>query len=375
MNESISALFTPLTIGELHIRNRVAMAPMTRRKSPGNQSPSTATAEYYARRAAGGVGLIITEGVRFDPVHRADTEDVPALFTDEHEQAWARVVRRVREESDGAGRIAVQLWHTGRHGLDPLGPSPVPAPNRAGGFKPVPKEMTREDMEHVRHSFADAARRAMRAGFDAVEIHGAHTYLLDSFLSTQANVRRDEFGGPIENRARFPLLCLRAVRDAVGPRYPILYRFSRWTFDPSDPGNFHDPRELAWWSTALREAGASALHVSTADATAVAFEPDAATREVIDGPAPRTLAGWTRRLSGLPTIAVGRISVSASMGETERVETTDPAPAAALIARGEADMLAVGRSLIANPDWCHKVRAGHWRELKGYSKDMLAELW
>ncbi|MDX2115269.1 MAG: 12-oxophytodienoate reductase [Planctomycetota bacterium] len=376
------ALFSPLALPGLELVNRVSMAPMTRRRSPDRQLASSLTASYYARRAAGGVGLIITEGVRFDPVHRADTEDIPAIITDEQEEAWARVVRAVREASSGASRIAIQLWHTGRHGLDPIGPSPVPALKRGGGYRPTPRPMTRDDMDHVRRSFADAARRAVRAGFDAVEIHGAHGYLLDSFLSPKANQREDDFGGPLENRMRFPLSCVAAVREAVGPRYPVLYRFSRWTFDPSDPGNFHEPRSLARFVRGLRDAGASVLHVSTPDAAALAFPTmhDGGVEEFLHepglmlAPPPTTLSGWSRALSGLPTIAVGRVSVSASMGDDELVEITDPAPAGELVERGEADIVAVGRALIANPDWCALVRAGRWRELKPYSRTMLESL-
>jgi 2,4-dienoyl-CoA reductase-like NADH-dependent reductase (Old Yellow Enzyme family) len=354
--------------GVIELANRIAMAPMTRRKSPDGQVPTSATAAYYARRAAGGVGLIITEGTRFDSSHRADTEDVPALITADQCDAWRRVIDAVREASGGRSKIAVQLWQCGRHGLDPIGPSAIPAPKRGGGFKPVPRAMTRDDIARMCDTFAGAAVLAREVGFDAVEIHGAHTYLLDTFLSRTANQRDDEFGGSFENRCRFPLMVASAVRRAVGREYPVIYRFSQWTFDPGEPDTFASPEDLGLFVRGLAAAGVTMLHASAAEAVAPAFGVSPS------DPGARTLAGWARSLSGLPTIAVGRVSVSASMGNDEVVEVRDPAPAAALIERGEADMVAVGRALIANPDWCQTVQEGRWRELRAYSRAMLESL-
>jgi 2,4-dienoyl-CoA reductase-like NADH-dependent reductase (Old Yellow Enzyme family) len=365
-----AALFTPFTLGTCTLPNRIAMAPMTRRKSPDRQIPTEATAAYYARRAAGGVGLIITEGTRFDPLRRADTEDVPGLITAEQCDAWRSVIRAVREANPET-KLALQLWHCGRQGLDPVGPSAIPAKSRTGGFKPTPHALSASELHEIARFFAEASVRAMETGFHAVEIHGAHTYLLDSFLSPTANQRADEFGGPFENRMRFPIMCARAVREAVGPEYPVLFRFSQWKFDPAEPDTFPDPQTLGVFVRALRDAGVTALHASTGEAVAPVFA-DAADQGL--APRPRTLAGWTRALSGLPTIAVGRVSVSASMGDDEQVETRDPATAAALIESGEADLIAVGRALIANPDWCRAVKAGKWRELKPYNKAMLETL-
>ena len=361
--DSTAALFSPFTLGTLALPNRIAMAPMTRRKSPDGQVPSVATAEYYARRAAGGVGLIITEGTRFDPKRRADTEDVPALITREQCDGWRRVLDHVRRASNGACKVAMQLWQCGRHGLDPVGPSAVAAPKRGGGFKPTPHALTHSELVELAGFFAQAAVLAKDVGFDAVEIHGAHTYLLDTFLSSSANVRDDEYGGSFANKAGFPLMVAREVRRAVGPAYPVIYRLSNWQFDPSEPMTFQNPQHLRVFVSGLAEAGVSAIHASASDAVAPGFAE-----------CPLSLAGWVRLLSGLPTIAVGRVSVSASMGQDESVELRDPAPAARLIERHEADLLAVGRALIANPNWCELVRAGRWQELKPYSRAMLETL-
>lgn len=360
MPHRYESFFQPLQIGALSLPNRLAMAPMTRRQCPAPHVPTDAMAAYYARRAAGGVGLIITEGTHIDSLHAWDTDTVPRIETDAQVDGWRSVVDAVHAEG---GRIAVQLWHTGRHAADPIAPSAIPAMRADGTHKATPRAMESADLDQIRSAFARAAERAREAGFDAVEIHGAHGYILDSFLSPEANVRRDAYGGSFENRMRFPLEVVRAVRAAVGSNYPIIYRFSQWKVDDYTALNFPDPEILGMWVRALREAGADLLHVSTRDATEPAWDHS-----------DTTLAGWTRELSGLPVIAVGRVSTSASMGEARSVETTDPAPAAALIKSGEADLIAIGRALIPNPDWPQKVRTAAWRDLVPYDAKQLEAL-
>ncbi len=350
-------LFEPFEGAGLRLRNRVVMAPMTRRRAPDDRVPDGPMAAYYARRAEGGVGLILTEGIHVDGAHAPDTPNVPGLFTDEQAEGWRRVVERVRA---AGGAIAAQLWHTGRHAMDPIAPSPIPATARDGTLKTTPREMDESDMLAVRDAFVRAAERAMGVGFDAVEIHGAHGYLLDSFISPEANHRRDAYGGSLANRMRFPLGVVRGVREALGPDAPIFYRFSQWKVEDASATNFPDPDTLAQFLVGLREAGVSILHASTLGATEPAFEGS-----------PRTLAGWTRSLSGLPTIAVGGVSLE---GAFDEARVADPATAAGLVASGEADLVAVGRALIANPDWCEKVREGRWRELRPYNRSMLDEL-
>jgi 2,4-dienoyl-CoA reductase-like NADH-dependent reductase (Old Yellow Enzyme family) len=358
-------LFRPFAIGSLSLRNRVVMAPMTRRKAPADGVPDERIAAYYARRAAGGVGLIVTEGTHVDGVHAPDTANVPGIWNEAQREGWGRVVDAVHAaESPLGGRaaIALQLGHTGRHGADPIAPSPVPVPDRKGGVGATPREMTARDMDQVAEAFAGAAERARRAGFDAVEIHGAHGYLLHSFLSARDNLRDDAFGGSLEDRMRFPLRVVRAVRAAAGSGYPVIYRFSQFDEQDLRAACFPDAASLGVWLAALREAGVDALHASTARATAAAFEGS-----------PRTLAGWARQLSGLPAIAVGRVGLSAPGPDGGR-SVEDPAPAARLIEEGEADLVAVGRALIANPDFCALVAAGRWRELRAYSPLLVNEL-
>jgi 2,4-dienoyl-CoA reductase-like NADH-dependent reductase (Old Yellow Enzyme family) len=231
-------------------------------------------------------------------------------------------------------------------------------------------------MDEVVGIFENAARLSIEAGFDSMEIHGAHGYLLDSFLSPASNQRTDDYGGSFENRMRFPLRVVRAVRAVIdehaGPEYPLMIRFSQWRMEDYAAYAYPDPEHLERWVLALKEAGIDILHVSTRDATDPGF-PHLFDTDTEDGR--RTLAGWTRKLSGgMPTVAVGRVSVSASMDEGAAVQTTDPAPVAGLITRGEADMIAVGRSLIANPRWCDIVKEGRWSELVPYTREMLETL-
>jgi 2,4-dienoyl-CoA reductase-like NADH-dependent reductase (Old Yellow Enzyme family) len=355
-------LFRPIELdrGRLSLRNRLVMAPMTRRLAPDDRVPTPDIAAYYRRRAEGGVGLIVTEGTHIDDEHAPDSENVPGLFTDKQAEGWAAVTSAVH---DASGAIACQLWHTGRLAMRPIGPSPVPAEKRGGGFRATPRPMTTADMEQVAGRFAASASLAKYAGFDAVEIHGAHGYLLDSFLAPGANKRTDAFGGAFNQRMRFPLMVVHAVRDAVGDDYPVMYRFSQWSIDDYAAMTYPNPDTLGLWVNALKDAGVDVLHVSTRDCTAPGFR-DADT----------TLAGWTRELSGLPTVAVGRVGSSSGMNEGDHVPTSDPAPAAALIERGEADFVAVGRGLIANPDWPELVKRGRWEELRPYDRSMLATL-
>ena len=358
-------LFEPWTHGNLHLRNRVVMAPMTRRKAAPDGLVTPESVAYYARRAKGEVGLIVSEGTALDDLHAYDTITVPRIQTPEQWAAWGKVVQAVHA---AGGAFAPQLWHTGRLAEKPIGPSAGPGPERADGSRrPDTREMTAEDFTQVLEAYRNAAQGALEMGADALEIHGAHGYLLDSFLSPVNNRRTDRYGGNFENRMRFPLEVVRAIRKVVGPGFPIIYRFSQWKMDDYREQKFQNPGDLGQWVLALRESGADILHVSTRDATEPGFERDGAL----------TLAGWTQKLSGLPAIAVGKVSVTLGMDESygdRKSEIVDPGPWIEIVERGECELLAIGRALIANPDWVPLVRDGRWAKLAAYHKEMLAEL-
>ncbi|MEM1423092.1 MAG: 12-oxophytodienoate reductase, partial [Planctomycetota bacterium] len=330
-----------------------------RRKAPDDRVPHDAIARYYARRARHGVGLILTEGTHIEPKHAPDSENVPGVWNDDHTAGWRAVTERVH---DAGGLIGCQLWHTGRIAMRPIGPSAIPALDREGNPRTTPREMTPDDIHDLAHHFAHAATRAQDAGFDTVEIHGAHGYILHSFMDPEANQRHDDFGGDFDRRMRVPLLVTQAVRNAVGPEYPVLYRFSQFKLDDNQKLPYPDPDHLATFCTALRDAGVDALHASVRDMTEPAF----------DG-SDRTLAGWTRAVSDLPVIAVGGATLGAWTGN-DTAHPQDPSPIARLVEDGEADLIAVGRALIANPDWCDRVSAGDWRSLRPYSGDLLDSL-
>ncbi len=361
-------VFRPAAIGRLTLRNRVAMAPMTRRMAAEDGVPTAEIAAYYRRRAEGEVGLIISEGTAIDDVHAYDTLTVPRFQTDEQLRGWTRVVDAVH---DAGGAFAPQLWHTGRAAANAIGPSAGSRPPRPDGTPRSPvREMTDEDVAQVLDAYAHSARAAREIGCDALEIHSAHGYLLDSFLSAATNQRDDRYGGSAEARMRFPLEVLDRVRAAVGPAFPIIYRFSQWRMSDYREMKFRTPTDLEPWVRALGEHGADILHVSTREATDPGFPDDPEHPEW-------SLAAWTQHLSGLPTIAVGKISVTLGMDETRGRSDNriaDPTPAIEMVERGEVDMIAVGRALIANPDWVPIVRAERWRELTAYEASLLTEL-
>ncbi|MBI5155285.1 12-oxophytodienoate reductase, partial [Candidatus Poribacteria bacterium] len=207
--DTLPLAFQPWEHGSLRLRNRIVMAPMTRRMAGEDGLVTGASAAYYRRRAEGEVGLIISEGTHVDSKHAPDVLTTPRIETPAQADAWARVADAVHEAGSA---FAPQLWHTGRMARDPIGPSESVMPERKDRPSRPVRAMTHADMEQVRDAFANAAAAAKRIGCDAVELHGAHGYLLDSFLSPQANTRADEYGGTPDNRARFPLEVVRAVR-------------------------------------------------------------------------------------------------------------------------------------------------------------------
>lgn len=221
------SLFDPLQVGGLRLHNRIVMAPLTRNRAPGG-IPTPMMAQYYSQRA--NAGLLISEGTAISAQGQGYS-DVPGLYGIEQLDGWKQVTRAVHEHK---GRIFVQLWHVGRvshvelqpGGLKPVAPSPIAAKTRTyivkngvGGFAPTsePRELDADEIPGIVHEFRHAARHAVTtAGFDGVEVHAANGYLLDQFLKTGANQRRDDYGGPIENRARLLLEVMRAVTGEVG---------------------------------------------------------------------------------------------------------------------------------------------------------------
>lgn len=355
-----SIAFAPWCFRSLRLRNRIVMAPMTRRMVGEDGLANSATVAYYRRRAAAEVGLIVSEGTHIDDTHAPDTLNVPRLETKEQAQAWRRVVEAVQAEG---GSFAPQLWHTGVRALNPIGP--VEMKNNQGRLV---QAMTEDIIASTIARFVQAALHAREIGCDALEIHAAHGYLLDSFLDPAVNTRQDAYGGNEENRMRFPREVIRAVRSAVGADFVILLRLSQWAIENYAMQKFPDSTALSRHLKAFAEDGADVFHLSTRRATDPAFPDEHATR---------TLAGWARHFTDRPVIAVGGVALGLPMDQSygDAVSpVADPSPALCLVDSGECDLLAVGRSLIANPDWVQVVRDQGWQALQPYHKGLLENL-
>jgi 2,4-dienoyl-CoA reductase-like NADH-dependent reductase (Old Yellow Enzyme family) len=363
----LSSLFTPFDLGPLRLPNRFVMAPMTREFSPDG-TVTDDVAGYYERRAAAGVGLLITEGVYVSEDSGPSTR-VPRLFGEAQLAAWRGLVARVHE---AGGRIVPQLWHLGAargdHAefnpeLPSLSPSGI-APNG----RPRGRAATLEELARIRDDFARAAAAAKEAGFDGVELHGAHGYLLDQFLWAGTNRRDDQYGGSLAARLRFPAEVAAAVRAAVGPDFPVIFRFSQWKSGDYGARIAESPEELGVILRTLAAAGVSAFHPSTRRHWEPAF-PDVA--EPADGRL--GLAGWTRRLSGLPVITVGSVGLDnefeVTWQEGGRSEVRGLETLLEQFARGEFDLVAVGRVLLSDPAWVAKVRDGRTAEIRPFSAE------
>jgi 2,4-dienoyl-CoA reductase-like NADH-dependent reductase (Old Yellow Enzyme family) len=365
------ALFSPYKLKNLSLPNRIAMAPMTRSFSP-NQIPGANVAAYYRARVEGGVGLILTEGTVVDHQSASNDVNVPAFFGEAALAGWANVLKEVKA---AGGFIMPQLWHQGTMRKPGTGPYPdAPSMGPSGLTKPgkqVAEPMTHKDIEDVIAAFAKSAKSAMDIGFDGVEIHGAHGYIVDQFFWDGTNARDDHFGGGLEERTRFAADIVKAVRAATRPDYPILLRFSQWKQQEFTARLAPTPQELETFLTPLAKAGVDMFHCSTRRL----WEP-----EFPETGSEMNLAGWTKKISGVPTMTVGSVGLTGDFitnGFGQGAGVDDGADMNKLIKmldRGDFDLVAVGRALIVNPDWANKVQQGKLNELKPWTPEALATL-
>jgi 2,4-dienoyl-CoA reductase-like NADH-dependent reductase (Old Yellow Enzyme family) len=365
---AIAALFRPIRIGGLTLANRIVMAPMTRSFSPGG-IPGEGVADYYRRRAENDVGLIITEGVGVD--HPAaigkgsmGEDDMPLLHGEAALARWKTVVEQVHS---AGGLIFPQLWHQGVIRIDNTGPYPDAASMRpsgiwgpTGGYSTAPAEyldkvlpttrsMTEEEIADVIAGFARSAANARAVGFDGIAIHGAHGYLPDAFLWKETNQRTDAWGGNVARRNRFAIELVKAVRAEAGD-LPIMLRYSQWKQQDYDARLADTPAKLEAILGPIADAGVDIFDASTRYYHKPAFDNS-----------PLTLAGWTRKLTGKPTMAVGGIGLNKELKSSfvESVVTVDNLPdVARRIENGEFDLAGVGRSLLVDPAWARKAREG-----------------
>jgi 2,4-dienoyl-CoA reductase-like NADH-dependent reductase (Old Yellow Enzyme family) len=337
----MNILLTPARIGAVEIRNRIVMPPMTTRLSDAEGFVTDDTIAYYVARVRGGVGLITVEMASPTRAGRHRRREL-GIFDDRFVPGLARLVDEIHR---GGAKASIQLGHGGGHtrkdicGETPLAPSAIPHPVfEVTNETIVPKAMTRDDIAATTAAFAGAAARAERAGFDCVEIHAAHGYLISQFLTPFENRRTDSYGGTLENRARFGLDILRAVKAAVA--IPVIFRVSVDDYFPEGVPE-HEGKQVAIWAA---QAGADALHIAAGHYRSL---PSAARMippmEYPDATFLAYAADVKRQVS-VPVIAVGRLG--------------DPATAAAAVNDGKADFVSLGRTLIADPDWVAKLTRG-----------------
>ncbi|MBL1096688.1 NADH:flavin oxidoreductase/NADH oxidase [Streptomyces coffeae] len=336
----MSALFEPVTLRSLTIPNRVWMAPMCQYSAAGGECagiPDDWHFAHYAARATGGTGLILVEATAVSPEGRISPGDL-GLWNDQQVEAFRRITGFLKRHGTVPG---IQLAHAGRkagtdapwrggaplgreeQGWQPLGPSPIAYDER----HPVPGELTEEQIGEVVEQFAAAARRALAAGFEVAEIHGAHGYLIGEFLSPHSNHRTDRYGGSLENRVRFALEVVDAVRAVWPEELPLFFRVSATDWLERDGWTPDDTVALA---ALLKDHGVDLLDVSTGGNAAGVRIPVEPGYQV-------PFAARVRRETGLPVAAVGLITEA---GQAEKI-----------VANGEADAVLLGRELLRNPSF------------------------
>ena len=363
---SIDSLFEPFVIKGLALKNRIVMAPMTRAHSPQG-IPTADVASYYRRRAENEVGLIITEGTVVERPAAASDPSVPHFYGDAL-PAWGEVLHQVH---GAGGKIAPQLWHVGaqRDARHPqYQPQPIDSPSGlAAPGVAVGEPMTDSAIADTISAFGAAAAAARRLGFDAVELHGAHGYLMDQFFWAGTNVRMDHWGGAsVKERARFAAAVVSAVRVAIGPDMPLILRLSQWKIGNFEVKIGRTPEELQAWLEPLAAAGVDLFHCSQRRY----WEPEFAGSDL-------NFAGWAKKLTGKPSITVGSVGLSGEFIGSfrgEKSESTGVDELVRRLERGDFDLVAVGRALLGDPAWARKIRGGE-SALQAFDPQALATLY
>ncbi|MBN8233945.1 NADH:flavin oxidoreductase [Halobacillus kuroshimensis] len=361
---SVQPLFEKFNSDQLELANRTVMAPMTRGFSPGGV-PNEEVAAYYRRRAENHVGLIVTEGTGIGHPASVSGENIPLFYGEEALQGWENVVKEVHE---AGGKIAPQLWHVGMTRNEGDLPNPEAAAVGPSGLnldgEKINEPLTTEEVEDLVEAYAAAAGHAKRIGFDAIEIHGAHGYLIDQFFWEQTNKRSDRFGGDLVGRTQFAVEIVEACRREVGPDFPIIFRFSQWKMNDFQAKLVETSEELEQFLNPLVEAGVDIFHCSTRRF----WEPEFEGSDL-------NLAGWTKKITGKPVISVGSIGLDGVFTSFTSTETSSLDGLMEKLKNGEFDLVAIGRSLLHDPAWVKKVEEGRSDELKPFDKEALGKLY
>ena len=358
-------LFEEYKLKNLVLRNRVVMAPMTRNQSPGG-IPTDDVISYYARRAKAEVGLIITEGIEVSHKASSAYPNVPRLDTNEAREGWKKVVDGIKNNN---GAVIAQLWHCG--GFRKLGMQPnpeVPGYTASGLVKPGKKvayEMTIKDIKETIDAYASDAKICQDLGFDGVEIHGAHGYLIDNFLWGGTNIREDSYGGSIGKRSQFVSDIIKAVKENVDNTFIVGLRFSQWKQHDFSAKLASTPDDLRQILIPPVEAGLDFLHSSMRRFWESEFEDSE-----------ENLAYWTKKISNIPTIGVGSVGL-----DSDFIDMTAPAKPTSIdkalddIAKEKYDLIAVGRALLSDYEWVVKMKEGRLNDVIPYTKDALLNLY
>lgn len=371
-----SGLFTPFTLGRFTLPNRLVFPPMGLEVCEGGV-PSAEAAEYYARRAQGGASLVITEGVYIDHPSSGDNPLLGRFHGEDAFAGWRRVAEKVHERG---GICLPELWHVGLiyRGPDVLVGNELAFRPELGQVSPsgyidpankVCEGMTQAEIDEVIDAYARGAAKAVELGFDGIELHGAHGYIIDQFLWKALNHRTDRYGGSPRARGQFAAEVVRACRKRLEPGMPLVVRISNWKMVDFEARLADTPQELEDLLAPMVEAGVDMFDCSQRRFWEPCF-PD------IDD---RNLAGWVKQVTGVPTCTIGSIGLDSdffvSLGEG-RESGTDLKSLDELMRRfdrGDFDLVAVGRAMIAEPDWPRLVRDGRLDQLKPFTPKALAD--
>ncbi|KGX83137.1 NADH:flavin oxidoreductase [Pontibacillus marinus] len=353
MTDKYESLFTEQTIKNLTLDNRYIVAPMTRVTAESDGRANDRMKQYYERYAKGGFAAIISEGIYTDKKHSQGYDNQPGLATKEHVEAWKPIVEAVHEHGT---KMIAQLMHAGAQVQsnpyvdETIAPSNVAPKGEQLGFYggsgpfPTAREMTLDDIQNVIDSFARAAIKAKKAGFDGVEIHGANGYLLDEFLTDYMNQRTDEYGENVENSLRIIKEVIQEIRGVVGNKFVVGIRLSQGKVSDQAykwPGG-EETAEMIF--TTIGELPIDYIHVTDGDGTADSF-----------GEGSRSMAKAAKDFGGKPVIANGKLG--------------DPDQALKAVEEEGADFVALGTGALANPDTPHRVQKG--LELKEFDAESI----
>ncbi len=332
-------VFSPGMIGKMEIPNRLVVPAMVMNFCNEDGSATERYIAYHEEKAKGGWGLIITEDYAVDPKGKGFT-NIAGLWDDSQIEGHAQLTAKVHQHG---GKIVAQIYHAGRQtnhfviGSQPLAPSPIPCPVN----QEIPHELTIDEIYELVDKFGECALRAQKAGFDGIELHGAHGYLIAQFMSPYSNKRVDEYGGNILNRMRFPLEIIANIRNRVGKDFPIIFRISADEF-VTGGRTIEDTKVIARF---LEDSGIDAINVSSGvygskRIGAPAFVPHGWMTD---------FAAEVKKVVSIPVITVGRIN--------------DPFLADSILASGKADFVAMGRASLADPALPNKALAGRFEDI------------